>query len=265
MRVMMSCLLGISCMLRCAPAPSVNSDMHSRFLAIQKSYGILVRHAIGDDFFPETWRNPPVAARAAEINPAELERFPAIIGAALAAYPPNVIKKNLKEIRLAREMYFFETSYGATSSDCLIYLSDRGSNEGFTDTYLIGSIHHEFAHILYANYDFPQRQWRSALPRGFSYRGHDNGGLEAISKGADSLAGSVELYARGFLNEYSLASLEEDVCIYSETILTSPEEFMTLAEKYPAIETKFKIWLKFYHSIDSSFTVEHLVRAHPIP
>ena len=150
MRVMMSCLLGISCMLRCAPAPSVNSDMHSRFLAIQKSYGILVRYAIGDDFFPETWRNPPVAARAAEINPAELERFPAIIGAALAAYPPNVIKKNLKEIRLAREMYFFETSYGATSSDCLIYLSDRGSNEGFTDTYLIGSIHHEFAHILYA-------------------------------------------------------------------------------------------------------------------
>ncbi len=238
------------------PAENVFSEIESR-------YGIKVRYVTGGDFFPMEWAEPPISAGAKEIGTSSLGRFPRLLDRALSRYPGEFINRHLKAVYLTGELYFYGAPYGATSSSDGIYLNDRGEGAGYSDDYLVGSIHHELAHILLRKYAFPAKKWNSLNPAGFRYRGGDNGGLQAIKRGGSSLTGSVSLYKRGFLSEYSLSSREEDFCMYSEAVFTGPGEFSGLMKKYPAIKRKFNQWLEFYRAIDGSITNEYIFGAKP--
>lgn len=240
----------------CRPVP-VEKDL---FTDIRMRYGIDVRHEIGEGFFPPDWTAPPISAKAESIKPPELRRFPALLAGALSKYPPAMIQRALKAIYLTGEMKFYGTIYGATSSWDTVYLNSRGEGEGYTDAYLTGSLHHEIAHILYRRHEFDARRWRSMNPRGFRYSGGEDGGMQAIRRGRDSLHGGPALYRRGFLSEYALSSLEEDFCTYSERIFTAPADFAGIMEKYPAVRKKFALWLDFYHSVDEGITRESVLR-----
>lgn len=241
----------------CAVASPRNQGI---FGAIESEYGIRICHRIDRNFFPPEWRVRPVRARALPLGKKELARFPMILSAALSRYPKGFIPQHLTRIGLAREMYYYGISYGATSVDDIIYLNDRGKKKGYSDDYIAGNLHHELAHILYAKSVFPDAEWVSCNPPGFVYRGGEDGGREAIRTGRDSLRGSEELLARGFLNEYSLSCLEEDFCTYSEHVLARPESFMRAMQAHPAIRKKFLVWLSFYRSFDERFTEEYLFR-----
>lgn len=234
------------------------------FGAIESEYGIKVRYRIDRDFFPTEWRGDPVRARALPLGPKGLSRFPAILRAALSRYPKGFTARHLRTIGLSRRMFFYGISYGATSVDDVIYLNNRGERMGYTDDYIIGNFHHELGHILYAKADFPAAEWEACNPPGFAYRGGEDGGREAIRAGRDSLRGSDELYARGFLNEYSLSALEEDFCTYSEHILGRPESFMRVMKAHRAVRNKFLVWLSFYRSFDERFTEELLFQAQAV-
>ncbi len=231
---------------------------NSMFHTLEKRYGITVKHAYDGDFFPRSWIEKPISARFTPLDDEELKRFPSLLEKALSRYPERVIRNNLKGINLAGGIYFYNLRYGGTYTGTIVYLTSGGVRKGYTDTYIIGSFHHEFSSILLRNYRFPKSEWLAANPKGFSYRFTDHGGRRALQDGSDSLTGTAKLYRDGFLNQYSTAGFEEDLNEYSGRILTDPAGFKKLMKTYPRIEKKFRVWLSYYRSVDRVFTEDYI-------
>lgn len=225
------------------------------FSDIVNDYEIEIRYSIDSTFFPQSWLEEPISAKATPIDQKELLRIAKIIKTALSKYSLDFIKKNLKGIYLTKEIYFYGQPYGATSSTDVIYLNDKGVNAGYTDEFLEGSIHHEFAHILQRNYSFQKDLWKKCNPKNFKYK---SGGVNAIKNNEASLEGSDKFYKMGFLSEYSMSALDEDICVFSERILTRRDEIKQIIEQYQNIKKKYQIWLQFYQSINSGIQMEQI-------
>jgi len=245
-------------MLFCQGMFCIQKHSVNIFSKIESKYQIKVRYHIDKTFFPEQWLEPPISAKACELGYDEIERFPMILESALSRYPIDMIKNHLRGIYLTKEIKFFNTSYGATSSTDIVYLNSKGKASGYTDEYIMSTLHHEIAHVLYYKYVFPGKKWLACNPKGFKYKGIADGGREAIKKGKDSLLGAERFYRQGFLNEYATSSMEEDFCVFSEEILNNPKRFFILLKNYPIINKKFKIWLSFYNSVNNKFTMDYI-------
>jgi hypothetical protein len=224
------------------------------FTEIVKKYGISINiNTEAADFFPESWLQDPENATAERMDPDELARMPRILARALSKYPVSVIQYNIQAINLAGWITIYETDFGATSSSDIVYLTSTGVLDGYTDEVIEEGFHHEFAHILKRNYDFPASAWDACNPPDFSY--YDSG-VKAIQNGFDSQEGDTELFEEGFLTEYSLAEQDEDFSTFSEWIFTYQLEFKPLIEEYPKLKKKFEVWLRFMKSVSRSFTEE---------
>lgn len=228
------------------------------FSKIESKYQIKVRYHIDKTFFPGQWLKPPVSAKAGELGSDELKRFPLVLDFELSKYPIEMIKHNLSGIYLTKEIVFFNTSYGATSSNDIVYLNSKGKAAGYSDAYIAGTLHHEIAHILYYKHAFPDKNWKACNPKRFKYSGIEDGGRKAIKNGKDSLIGAERFYRQGFLNEYGTSSMEEDFCVFSEEIMYNPQRVLILIKNYPRLNKKFKIWLSFYNSVNNKFTMEYI-------
>lgn len=225
-----------------------------RLDSLAREYGVEVRRVTGEGFFPPEWLEAPISATASDMAERELDRMADLLRGALRAYPRAIIVRHLRSIHLCGSLRFYGLSFGATNTGDRIYLCSAGVSEGYTDEYIVRAFHHEFAHILYSKYDFPVEEWNACNPPGFVYAGGETGGVDAIRRGRDSLAGSERLYSMGFLAEYAMASSEEDFCVYSEMALGAGREFGALAEKHDAVKRKYAVWRRYYLRIDPGFT-----------
>jgi hypothetical protein len=61
---------------------------------------------------------------------------------------------------------------------------------------------------------------------------------------------------RGFLTEYSEASLEEDVNMMAAGMLSGRKEFWRAVDGSARVKKKFRILVDFYRRIDASFSEE---------
>jgi hypothetical protein len=238
----------------------------AEFSTLSSGYGITIDATLDADFFPDSWKLPPISARAVAISEGELHRFPNILKIALAQYPIEVIRDNLKTVCLAQDIYFYDTPYGATNSTDTVYLTSEGWTQGYTDQYLVETFHDEFSSILMRNYPLhlQHTRWVACNPPGFKYRNNnaDDAGREAITQHRDKLDGDPKLYKDGFLSEYSMANLEEDVNTFSGHILTRPQEMRSLIRQYPRLKMKYRVWLDFYHSVNPKMTESFLLGNH---
>ncbi len=226
-------------------------------------YGLSVRYDVGEGFFPPEWMEAPISARADSIPENEITRTLSLVTEALRLYPDTIVKKHLRAIHLCGGLAFYGLNFGATSTDDCIYLCNAGTVNGYTDRYILRAFHHEFAHILYAKHEFPAEEWSACNPPGFAYTGGDDGGVQAIRRGADSLAGNDRLYRMGFLAEYATSSPEEDFCVYSEMILGAGDEFARIMNRHNAVKRKYAIWRRYYLSIDPAFTLPGAAKKPP--
>ncbi len=236
-----------------ASASAEKLDLSRQLVHIEKRYGLSVRYTIGQGFFPGEWLDAPISASATPIPENEIKRTVSLIMEALRLYPDTVVKNSLRAVHLSGGLAFYGLNFGATSTDDCIYLCNAGTANGYTDRYILRAFHHEFAHILYAKYAFPLSEWSACNPAGFSYLEANDGGIEAIRKGADSLVGEERLYRMGFLAEYAMSSPEEDFCVYSEMVLGAGEEFAGIVNGHDAVKRKYGIWRRYYLSIDPAF------------
>jgi hypothetical protein len=225
------------------------------FKSIKDKYNVNVYYKDSKTYFPEFWKTKEINPKFVSISSKELKRFPKILDKALSIYSLDNIHKNLKSIYLSKNIIFYNISFGATNFTDSIYLTSNGIENNYTDSYLINLFHHEFSSIFLRNYKFPEDEWNSWNPRNFSY---GNGGVDALKNKQDSLQGNEDLYKIGLLSEYSKSAFEEDFNVYSGLILGNPKEFYELYKKYPYIKEKFKIWVKFYNSIDSKINETYL-------
>jgi hypothetical protein len=218
-------------------------------------YGIKVDFTVDDHTFPDSWKTAAINAKGVPLDTSEYERSKRIALKALNKYPVDVIKKNLVKICFLSKMEFFGVAYGGTNSNNVVYLTNRGVGEGYTDEWLEQTFHHEFSSILWRNFKFlfDEKSWlanNDNVQYGMS-------GKDAIKTGRDSKEFDFELNKRGMLAEYSLATLEEDVNVFAENIFRCSRGFWELGNVHERIKNKTRIIIQFYHGINPFFTEEY--------
>lgn len=206
--------------------------------------------------FPCKWRKKWINPEVIRLDTAEIQRMHAILDRSLGKYPSKLLKKNLRTIYVLKSMFFYGLEYGGTYYKRKVYISNNGIENGYSDAYLEGSFHHEFSSVLLNRHprSFDKDSWQASCPPGFVY---GNGGREALSMNATNLNLDSALFRDGFLNEYSLASPEEDFNCFAEYIFRNDPGFWRAWESSESIRRKTEILIRFYHHLDPIFTLEY--------
>jgi hypothetical protein len=226
-----------------------NTQIESQVVQIYRDYGVRVLYQYDrDQYFDNQWKRSPVNAQGEQISEVEIIRLLPIIREFLSFYPKEVIVKNIKNIYLVKELTFYGSSFGASNSNMGLYIKSQGSNKGFTDQFLLGTMHSEFSSILMRNYAFPEKAWKNLNLKNFQYIGQ---GKDIIGS-SDLYAQIPELLSRGFICKYAQASVEEDFNMMVYWLFAKPNELKVLAKKYPIINSKMWMVIDFYQlSVDS--------------
>lgn len=218
-------------------------------------YGVDLHFRFHPAVFPATWVVSPINGRGASLDRREYERTRSLIRRSLAKYPTAVLHNNLSTIFVLKRMNFYGVHYGGTNSIDAIYLTNNGTERGYTDTYIEQTFHHEFSSILYRNYPlgFEEASWNSTNPPGFSYNDPEQG-VGAIRSNQSSQELDTLLCSSGFLTQYALSGIENDINTFAQNLFLPSPGFWEAVERYPAIGKKTRIVIRLYQRIHGSFT-----------
>jgi hypothetical protein len=214
--------------------------------------------SINGEIFPESWLSPEIDAKAEPLHEAEIQRSKLILSRAIGKYPRSVLTSNLKSIYVVHRLQYSGISAGGTNSRESVYLANRGEREGFTDSYLEGSFHHEFSSILLRNFPMylDTKAWEKVNGDKFRY---GKSGVAAVQGNRVGAAFDPLLNSEGFLCEYAKSTLENDFNVIAEQLFLGNPKFWSVVDKYPGIKTKTKLVIDFYRKIDRSFSEEYFL------
>jgi putative zinc-binding metallo-peptidase len=220
--------------------------------------GVKVGYQYSPINFPESWLEEPIHASGKQIHPEEIRRHTDIIIRALQKYPPALLKANLHSIYLLHSMRFYDVEYGGTNSTFDLFLCNEGDDAGYNDFYLEQTIHHEFSSILYRNFEsyFNEKEWLSANADNFTYNDPEQG-VGAIRNNESSQVSDEELCTKGFLTQYALSSMENDLNTIAQNLFCPGDNFWRIVRTYPRIQKKVTILIQFYKKINPVFTEKY--------
>ncbi len=220
--------------------------------------GVTIGFRYSVSIFPETWQMTPISARGEQISASEIARSKSVIARALSKYPALSLKKDLRVIYFLRSMKFYEVGYGGTNSTDALYLTNDGVAMGYNDLYLEQTFHHEYSSILYRNHPsfMDEDAWKKANIPGFDYKDPENG-VGAIRNNESSQDLDTALCRKGFLTQYSLSGMENDINTYAQNIFSPSAGFWKIADQYPRVKTKVKLLIAFYNQVDPLFTEDY--------
>ena len=155
-------------------------------------------------------------------------------------------------------MKFYDVGYGGTNSTDALYLTNSGTVAGYSDLYLEQTFHHEYSSILYRNYPsfIDEEAWKEVNITGFDYNDPENG-VGAIRNNESSQDLDTALCKKGFLTQYSLSGIENDINTFAQNIFSPSAGFWKIVDQYPRIKNKVKLLIDFYKKIDPLFTNEY--------
>ena len=217
--------------------------------------GVLISFKYSVSNFPTDWQASPISATAEAINSSEIARSKLVMAKALKKYPSAPLRKNLRAIYFLKDMKFYNVGYGGTNSADALYLTNDGIVSGYTNLYLEQTFHHEFSSILYRNFPtyMDEAGWKSANYNNFNYNDPE-AGVGAIRNNESSQDLDTALCAKGFLTQYSLSGMENDINTFAQNIFSPSENFWLYVDRYPRINKKVKLLIAFYNKFDPIFT-----------
>ena len=220
--------------------------------------GILISFRYSATIFPDSWQGSPINAKAEPLENAEIRRCKEVIAKALNKYPAAALQKDLKVVYFLKSMAFYDVGYGGTNSTDALYLTDDGTASGYSDLYLEQTFHHEYSSILYRNHHsfIDEKEWKKANVKDFDYNDPENG-VGAIRNNESSQDLDTALCKKGFLTQYSLSGMENDINTFAQNIFSPSEGFWKIADKYPRIKKKVKLLTSFYKKINPMFTEDY--------
>ena len=167
-------------------------------------------------------------------------------------YPKQVLSNHLENIFILSKFkcgnYRMGGSYDRKSIYVSVYLGDMNEQEYYRSWYL-KILHHEFSSILQEqNYSLLTNDLIQSVSGKDAY---DPKILEycLLQIRGECISGSRTLYEKGFLHYYGKQSPENDFNIYAEYLFVEYERLMGLADRYPLIDKKVKLFKKFYNDI----------------
>jgi len=171
---------------------------------------------------------------------------------ALGEYPKDLLGRVLDRILIVGNLTISGLRVGGTyqftnGKTSIIIATDYDfSTEN--KTFVRRAFHHELSSILITKYPFPKEQWLSFWP--------DDIRLPTVYK--DVLQYSQQyastkdietLYEKGFVSDYGLAGVENDINTYAELLLDAPTQMAMLANRSTIIRKKLHILLLFYSEL----------------
>jgi len=207
------------------------------------------------DIFPDDWRNDRIDAQGQQIAIEEIPRSKQVAIKALNKYSTTLLSYNLKGLYFLKSMKFFGVSFGGTNSSDALYLTNNGITLGYTDAYIEQTFHHEFSSILFRNYArfFDTTAWKKANDPSFDYNDPESG-VGAIRNGRSSQVLDTSLAKYGFITEYAMSSLENDLNTLAQNLFLPEQSFWNIVDKYPKIKTKIQLLIAFYNKLDDRYT-----------
>lgn len=220
--------------------------------------GVFVRFTYSTSIFPASWQAAPINATGEKIKSTEMQRCKVAMINALSKYPAGALANELTAVYFLKSMKFYDVEYGGTNSTDILYLTDDGISMGYTDLYLEQTFHHEYSSILLRNHPtyFDEQKWKNVNIAGFDYNDPENG-IGAIRNNESSQDLDTALCKKGFLTQYSLSGIENDLNTFAQNIFSPSPGFWKIVDQYPRINKKFNLFVAFYHKIDPMFTEEY--------
>jgi len=216
--------------------------------------GVTVRFDYSPQIFPKSWLTKEINAHGEAVLPSEKDRCITTISKALKKYPQQVLME-LRSVYFLKSMEMYDVGFGGTNSRAAVYVTDDGETEGYTDNFIEQSFHHEFSSILFRNYPsyLDTTAWNAAIIPGFDYN-DPYGGVGAIRNKQASMRFDSALSAKGFLTQYSLSDIENDINTLAQNLFCPEENFWDFVKYYPRIKKKVSLLISFYHKLNPVFT-----------
>ena len=203
------------------------------------------------DHIPDNWRLDPIAAN---------DTVPALqaLKMALSVYPVDLIRQvagsQVGPVFLVRRIAVNGTEVGGMFMDGAIYVPARDMLSAESVTFAEDTLHHELALVgLYAGQS-PKAAWAAVNAPGFAYlTEHDAEAVRVAGHRADATDSDDAVHEAGFMIKYAEASLEEDWQTYAEQAFGHPEVLVALANRFPRVKAKVKVFVEHYSSLDPAF------------
>lgn len=217
--------------------------------------GVKVIFNYSASIFPTSWQVPPIDATGEPVEPSEVKRCKLSVTRALSKYPAPLLKLSLKTVYYLKSMKFYNVGYGGTNSNNALYLTDDGASMGYTDLYMEQTFHHEFSSILFRNYPsvLDTSAWLQANVPGFDYNDPEKG-VGAIRNNKSSQEFDTLLCSKGFLTQYALSGMENDINTIAQNLFSPSEGFWDYVERFTRIKQKVNLLIVFYNRLDPVFT-----------
>ncbi len=229
-------------------------DVDSSITELQGRFGVQINYHPVDSLLPSVWRQAPYSGRVEPVIKRDLMRLLKVLNSGFDLYPRTVLDSSLDEIRVVRSLELFGAQYAGTTLGNNIFMTADSIAEGYDERQFALIFHHEFSSILMRNYGFDTAAWIAVNDDPLPYAQSPDQMLAAIQNDAE-IVGSPELYRRGLLASYGLASPEDDANLYAELIFTDPAKMHELTSEYPTIRRKYQFLRDFYLKIDAGFKV----------
>jgi hypothetical protein len=215
---------------------------------LRKNYDLIVRYEDPADFFVPPLevvdKDPKIRIERAEKN----HVYAALkgIGSALEMYPPMLVRKYLAAVFIARTLEINGVTGAAMFANSWIYVAVPARDELGNKSYEL-SLHHELSSLLFYGGEFPTIRWHLVNEPEFQYLDNQVDIIKAAALSNRKDPEQAETWhAAGFVSDYGMASMENDVNTFAELMMGDPDKLLLLCNEYPKIAQKKNILIQFY-------------------
>lgn len=168
------------------------------------------------------------------------------IASALKKYPEFLIRRNLKAVFIAKTLEINGVRGAAMFANQWIYVATPARDGKGSQSFEM-SLHHELSSLLFYGGEFPTIRWHLVNDAGFGYLENHAGIIKAAAPENRKNPQQAHMWHQaGFVSDYGMASMENDVNTYAELAMGTPEVLRQLSGQYPKVARKKNILVNFY-------------------
>lgn len=213
------------------------------------------------DMFPASWEDHPREVIAYPLESDDLpQREMQLIDRTLSQFTPALLGE-VECIYLASRIQCEKHHLQVLSSSDRMYLALGNASSSRSRRALEGDVYWGMGSILYHRFQYrlDTRAWEHLLPRDFEYVGS---GCQAIHEGKHSHSWQTHYHERGFLYQYTQASMACDFISIARELFRDNARFWRVIEEHPRLRAKTDLVIDFFHSLDPIYDEDFFRNEH---
>jgi len=234
------CWLFIALLLAaCTPQESIE-ETQSRLTA---EHGVVIRPSDPGTFYIAPYGEKEAKLPVGKMFAANLFVLPKSLRGiedALSRYPKGFVASLIKAIFISGELWFDGKPAGGTyHHSWIIVASTTNKNKESNYEAALYGVHHKLSSFVLNKQPITGMAWGELMPQGWS-------AATSYAKALGVNWSDEPDYVNGFLSKYAETSVENDFNTYAEFAFSNPAELVKLANNYPLIAKKLRLFIDAY-------------------